>query len=134
VGHIADRNTRVFLPLFLDAIFTARTCALFDWLPGMLAGAWTNPACEIMLGFPMTMLPFAVNREYESLSSREQEVLRMIAEGIPARDIEERLFISVKTVENHRANILHKLRLRTTVELVKYASRIGLIDVDTWKG
>jgi DNA-binding CsgD family transcriptional regulator len=37
-------------------------------------------------------------------------------------------------VENHRANILHKLELRTTVDLVKYAARIGLIDVDTWKG
>jgi DNA-binding NarL/FixJ family response regulator len=78
--------------------------------------------------------PPVVNREYGRLSSREQEVLRMIAEGVPARDIAERLFISVKTVENHRANILHKLELRTTVDLVKYAARIGLIDVDTWKG
>ncbi len=58
----------------------------------------------------------------------------MIAEGIPSRDIGERLFISVKTVENHRANILHKLGLKTTVDLVKYAARIGLIDVETWKG
>jgi DNA-binding NarL/FixJ family response regulator len=74
------------------------------------------------------------NSEYGQLSSREQEVLRMIAEGIPSRDIGERLFISVKTVENHRANILHKLGLKTTVDLVKYAARIGLIDVETWKG
>lgn len=74
------------------------------------------------------------NTEYGQLSSREQEVLRMIAEGVPSRDIGERLFISVKTVENHRANILHKLGLKTTVDLVKYAARIGLIDVETWKG
>jgi DNA-binding NarL/FixJ family response regulator len=75
-----------------------------------------------------------MNREYAQLSSREQEVLRLIAEGVTARAIAERLFISVKTVENHRANILHKLDLKTTVDLVKYAARIGLIDVDTWKG
>ena len=75
----------------------------------------------------------ATNREYAQLSSREQEVLRFIAEGVGPRDIGERLFISVKTVENHRANILHKLKLKTTIDLVKYAARIGLIDVDTWK-
>ena len=74
------------------------------------------------------------NSEYGRLSSREQEVLRMIAEGIPSRDIAERLFISVKTVENHRSNILHKLGLKTTVDLVRYAARIGLIDLETWKG
>jgi len=73
------------------------------------------------------------NREYAQLSSREQEVLRLIAEGAAARDIAERLYISVKTVENHRANVLHKLSLKTTIDLVKYAARIGLIDVDTWK-
>jgi len=74
------------------------------------------------------------NSEYGRLSSREQEVLRMIAEGVPARDIAERLFISVKTVENHRSHILHKLDLKTTVDLLRYAARIGLIDVETWKG
>ncbi len=75
-----------------------------------------------------------VNNEYGSLSPREQEVLRMIAEGILPRDIAERLFISVKTVENHRINILRKLGLKTTVDLVKYAVRIGLIDIESWKG
>jgi DNA-binding NarL/FixJ family response regulator len=74
------------------------------------------------------------NSEYGQLSPREQEVLRMIAEGVSSHDIGERLFISIKTVENHRANILHKLGLKTTVDLVKYAARIGLIDVETWKG
>jgi DNA-binding NarL/FixJ family response regulator len=73
------------------------------------------------------------NREYGRLSPREQEVLRMIADGIPTRNIAERLFISLKTVENHRSNILHKLELKTTVDLVRYAARIGLIDVETWR-
>ena len=53
-------NTHLFLPLFLDSIFTACVAALFGWLPGLFTGLWTNLACEIMLGFPMTVLPFAI--------------------------------------------------------------------------
>jgi energy-coupling factor transport system substrate-specific component len=53
-------NTRLFLPLFFDSIFTACVAALFGWLPGLLVGLWTNVAAEMMFGFPMTMLPFAI--------------------------------------------------------------------------
>ncbi len=53
-------NTHLFLPLFFDSIFTACAGALFGWLPGLLAGLWTNLAYEIMFGFPMTMLPFGI--------------------------------------------------------------------------
>jgi energy-coupling factor transport system substrate-specific component len=53
-------NTRVFLPFFFDSIFTACAGALFGWLPGLLAGVWTNLACELIFGFPMTILPFAL--------------------------------------------------------------------------
>jgi energy-coupling factor transport system substrate-specific component len=53
-------NTHLFLPLFFDSIFTACVAALFGWLPGMIVGLWTNVACEILLGFPMTILPFAI--------------------------------------------------------------------------
>jgi DNA-binding NarL/FixJ family response regulator len=88
----------------------------------------------VVLGEKGSTAHRVTNSEYGRLSSREQEVLRMIAEGIPARDIAKRLFISVKTVENHRSNILHKLELKTTVDLVRYAARIGLIDVEMWKG
>ena len=53
-------NARLFLPFFFDSIFTACVAALFGWLPGLIAGLWTNIACELMLGFPMTVLPFAI--------------------------------------------------------------------------
>jgi energy-coupling factor transport system substrate-specific component len=53
-------NTHLFLPFFIDSIFTACAGALFGWLPGLIVGFWTNLASEMILGFPMTMLPFAI--------------------------------------------------------------------------
>lgn len=70
---------------------------------------------------------------YETLTSREQEILVLLAEGIPPKRIAENLFISTKTVENHRANIMSKLDLHSTLELARYAAKLGLIDVDLWK-
>ena len=70
---------------------------------------------------------------YEKLTSREQEIMALLAEGIPARQIAEKLFISPKTVENHRANIMRKLGLHSAHQLVRYAAKLGLIDVDLWK-
>jgi len=71
--------------------------------------------------------------DYGRLTPREQEIMRMLAEGISKSDIADRLCISVKTVENHRSNIMKKLDLRSTMDLVRYAAKLGLIDVDLWK-
>lgn len=71
--------------------------------------------------------------DYSLLTPREQEIMRFLAEGHSAKEIAEKLFISPKTVENHRANIMGKLGLHSTLELVRYAARLGLIDVDLWK-
>ena len=70
---------------------------------------------------------------YGSLTPREQEILRLMAEGQSKKKIADRLCISPKTVENHRANIMAKLDLHSTLEMVRYAARLGLIDVDHWK-
>ena len=71
---------------------------------------------------------------YGTLTPREQQVMRFLAEGLSTKEIAEKLFISPKTVENHRANIMSKLDLHRTMELVRYAARLGVIDVDLWKG
>jgi DNA-binding NarL/FixJ family response regulator len=63
-----------------------------------------------------------------SLTIRELEILRLVAEGHSSKQIADTLVISVKTVERHRANILHKLGLRDRLELTRYAIRAGLID------
>jgi DNA-binding NarL/FixJ family response regulator len=64
-------------------------------------------------------------QEYEKLTTREREVLKLIAEGLSNKDIADRLFVSVRTVEHHRANIMKKLDIKSTASLVKYAIRKG---------
>jgi len=70
---------------------------------------------------------------YDTLTDREQEIMVLLAEGVPTRQIGEKLFISPKTVENHRTNIMNKLDLHSPIELVHYAIKLGLIDVDLWE-
>ena len=64
----------------------------------------------------------------DPLTPREQEVLKLVAEGYTNKQIAEALVISEKTVERHRANMLEKLGMRDRVELTRYAIRHGLIE------
>jgi DNA-binding NarL/FixJ family response regulator len=64
----------------------------------------------------------------DPLTPREQEVVKLVAEGYTNKQIAETLVISEKTVERHRANILEKLGMRDRVELTRYAIRHGLIE------
>ena len=64
----------------------------------------------------------------DPLTPREQEVIKLVAEGYTNKQIAETLVISEKTVERHRANILDKLGMRDRVELTRYAIRHGLIE------
>jgi DNA-binding NarL/FixJ family response regulator len=64
---------------------------------------------------------------YDSLSEREREVLQLVAEGRSSKEIAEVLSISPATVETHRAHLLQKLQLHNTVEVVRYATKRGII-------
>lgn len=64
------------------------------------------------------------------LSKREEEVLKLIASGMSNRDIADKLFISIRTVDAHRNHIIQKLKLRSTAELVKYAIKNQIIELD----
>ena len=64
----------------------------------------------------------------ELLTPREEEILKLVAEAHTNEEIGELLFISKKTVERHRANILEKLGMRDRVELTRYAIRRGLVE------
>jgi len=67
---------------------------------------------------------------YETLSTREREVLHLAAEGHTNADIATRLCISVRTVETHRAHLMHKLNLRNQSELIRYALRRGILALE----
>jgi len=68
-------------------------------------------------------------KESVELSEREIEVLILITDGLAYKNIAEKLFISTKTVEKHKRNILNKLKLETTIDLVKYAIKNKFIEI-----
>ncbi len=68
-------------------------------------------------------------READPLSPREREVLQAVAEGLSNKAIAARLYVSIKTVETHRHNIMEKLDLHSIAELTQYAIRKGLITI-----
>lgn len=67
---------------------------------------------------------------YETLTTREREVLHLAAEGCANAEIAARLFISPRTVETHRANLMRKLGLQNQTELVRYALRKGILPLE----
>lgn len=70
---------------------------------------------------------------YESLTAREQEVMALLAQGKGVREIADKLSISQKTVENHRSNIYSKLGIHSSIDLVRFAVKLGIVDVELWK-
>lgn len=70
---------------------------------------------------------------YDALTPREQEIMILLAEGLSTQQVADKLFISPKTAENHRSSIMRKLGLQSTIELVRYAAKLGVIDIDSWK-
>ena len=68
---------------------------------------------------------------YDTLTRREREVLQLAAEGLTSNELANRLTISPRTAETHRAHIMKKLGLRGQTELVRYALRRGLLPLET---
>jgi DNA-binding NarL/FixJ family response regulator len=65
------------------------------------------------------------------LTKREYEILGLVASGKTNKEVADTLFISVKTVETHKSNILDKLGLKNTTELIKYAIKNNIISIDS---
>lgn len=68
--------------------------------------------------------------DYEKLTRRERQVLKLLAEGKTSREIAKYLGVSLKTAMTHRANLMAKLGVHSRAELIKYAIRKGVIDID----
>jgi len=88
-------------------------------------GAYLPPRITQTLVDALVETPDAT--EQPLLTERELEVLRLVVEGLSSREIAERLNISVKTVDTHRANIMDKVGAHNTAELTKYAIRKGWV-------
>ena len=56
----------------------------------------------------------------------------MVVEGLSSREVGELLYISPRTVDKHRSNIMKKLKINDSFELVRYALKIGVLDPDLW--
>ena len=67
---------------------------------------------------------------YKQLSNREREVFQLIAEGHPTRRIADMLCVSISTIKSHRAKIMEKLGIETSVKLIHFAIQLGLVDPD----
>jgi DNA-binding NarL/FixJ family response regulator len=67
--------------------------------------------------------------QYQSLTERQQEVMRLLVQGLSYKTIAEQLGISMRTVVNHRSQIMRRLGVTTRAELTRFASGLGFVDV-----
>jgi len=67
---------------------------------------------------------------YKQLTNREREVLQLIAEGHSTRQIADMLFVSISTIKSHRAHLMEKLNIDSSVKLIHFAIQLGLVDPD----
>ncbi len=86
----------------------------------------TERAIEAYLSRAQT----TVRDAYEMLTTREREVLQLVAEGATTAEIAGRLSLSPRTVEMHRGNVMRKLNLHTPTDVIRYALRRGIISLD----
>ncbi len=88
------------------------------------------PLSERALELYTKKLASVVRDSYETLTTREREVLQMVAEGRTSAEIANRLFISPRTAEGHRANLMRKLALQNHTDLVRFALKRGILPLD----
>lgn len=119
-GHLAYDTTREEV---LEAIYTLRNGHEF----------YARSITDILLHSYLSdqnVAPLEKENKMKLLSARELEVLTLFAESYSNRQIAEKLFISVRTVETHKNNIMKKIELKTTVDLVKFAIKNNIIQVE----
>ncbi|MBI9055240.1 MAG: response regulator transcription factor [Bacteroidales bacterium] len=69
------------------------------------------------------------NSKNEKLTKREKEVVQLVVDGLTNKEIADKLFISIRTVDSHKNNVMQKLNLKSSVELVKYILKNNIIDI-----
>jgi DNA-binding NarL/FixJ family response regulator len=93
-----------------------------------IAGGGAFITAEVAEQLALGAMPGSEAYPHETLSDREFEVFRLLAEGVSVTDIANRLKLSVKTVSTHKANLMQKMGLQNASELIRYAIKHGLAD------
>ncbi len=119
-GHLGNDTTRSEI---IEAIYTLRNGYEF----------YAKTITNILLGSYIRDKDIKKNEKenrQKNLSTREMEIFKLFAEGISNRNIADKLFISVRTVETHKSNIMRKIGLKTSVDLVRFAIKNNIIELD----
>lgn len=118
-GYCSKNDSRRELLLAIDSVLAGNTYLSPTISKTVVAGFLSNHAAE------------APDDPWDQISQREREILKLLAEGYPNAKIGELLFISVKTVEKHRSNIMDKLNLHSVAQLTRLAIEKGLVQPGT---
>jgi len=110
--------------------FVEKTAGLFEFKKGLETvangGTYFGPAVAALLR--NVVANPSTNSAPDFLTDREREILKLVAESHSTREIAQKLKISVKTVDNHRTNLMRKINLHDVASLTRYAVEIGLVE------
>jgi DNA-binding NarL/FixJ family response regulator len=115
-GYCIKDASREELMLAIDSVLKGKTYISSD------------VSDQVMEGFLAGQRRLRKTARWETVTQREREVLKLLAEGFPNKEIADFLHISVKTVEKHRANVISKLDLHNVAQLTAYAIEKGLVE------
>jgi DNA-binding NarL/FixJ family response regulator len=111
--------------------FVEKTAGLNEFRKGLETvangGTYFGPAVSGLLR-NVVANPSVSTSSKDFLTAREREILQLVAESFSTKEIAQKLNISVKTVDNHRTNLMRKLDLHNVASITRYAMQIGLID------
>lgn len=113
--------------LFKDSAFEELSSALQSV---MLGRRYLSKMIDADLVEQLMQSQGAVLPELDVLTPRQRQVLQLVAEGMGTREIAERLHVSIKTVETHRAQLMDRLNIHDVPGLVRFAIRTGIINID----
>lgn len=117
-GYVVKQAAPNELVMAIHAAYAGETF-LSPFISQTLVQEYINQAQATQLEDPFSML-----------TEREHEVLQLLAEGYPTRDIADMLVVSAKTIETHRGNLMRKLQIDNLVDLTKYAIRKGVTPLE----
>ena len=113
--------------------FIEKTAQLREFLNGLnivtQGGTFFGPSIAELIR-SVVANPNSVQRSKDFLTEREREVLQLIAEGHSTKEIAHKLGLSVKTIDNHRTNMMRKLDLHNVASITRYAMQNGLIELE----